>query len=125
MTTLETIVQELQQVPPQHLESAYQLIHALAARPAEEAGNVAAVGRIMSAAGMLSDWNDEEWAAFEAELKRIRANKKLAAETMRILEGIDDLPDEEWNAINEHMRRLRTELFTRPLPDFGDESNAA
>ncbi|WP_375417933.1 hypothetical protein [uncultured Hymenobacter sp.] len=57
MTTIETIVQELQHVPPQHLDEVYQLIRKFT-EPSE-------------------------------------ANKKLAAETMRILEGTDDLPDEE------------------------------
>ena len=83
MTTLEAIVHELQQVPPQHLDTVYQLVHALTVRPAQEATTAGAVERIMGAAGMLSDWSDDEWAGFEAELQR-----------------------------------TRTQLFTRPLPDF-------
>ena len=73
MTTLEAIVQELQRVPPEHLDSVYQLVHALTAQPPQEAASTGAVERIMGAAGMLSDWTDEEWAAFEAELQRTRA----------------------------------------------------
>lgn len=72
MTTLEAIVQELQQVPPQHLDTVYQLVHALTVRPAQEATTAGAVERIMGAAGMLSDWSDAEWASFEAELQRTR-----------------------------------------------------
>ena len=33
-----------------------------------------AAERIMSAAGMLSHWNEEEWTDFEAELKRTRTD---------------------------------------------------
>lgn len=73
MTTLETIVQELHQVPPQHLESAYQLVHALTMQSPKEAHTAVAVERIMGAAGMLSHWSDEEWADFEAALRRTRA----------------------------------------------------
>ena len=87
MTTIETIVQELQHVPPQHLDTVYELVRSFTL-PSE-------------------------------------ANRKLAAETMRILEGTDDLPDEEWDAINAHMRQLRAELFTRPRPIFDDEADAA
>ena len=87
MTTLETILQELQHVPPQHLDAVYELVRSFTV-PSE-------------------------------------ANRKLAAETMRILEGTDDLPDTEWDAINAHMRQLRAGLFTRPLPDFSDEADAA
>ncbi len=73
MITRETILQELQQVPQQHLETVYQLIHALTVRPEGDGEKLAAVERIMDAAGMLSHWNDEEWADFEAELQRTRA----------------------------------------------------
>jgi hypothetical protein len=73
MITRETILQELQQVPQQHLESVFQLIHALTVRPEGDGAKAAAVERIMGAAGMLSHWNDEEWADFEAELQRTRA----------------------------------------------------
>ncbi len=73
MTTRETIIQELQQVPSQHLESLYQLIHALTVRPEGDGTKAAAVERIMGAAGILSHWSDEEWADFEAELRRTRA----------------------------------------------------
>ena len=73
MTTLEAIFQELPQVPPQHLESVYQLVHALTVRPGSADAKAAAVARIMGAAGMLSHWSDEEWTDFEAELQRTRA----------------------------------------------------
>ena len=74
MITRETILQELQQVPPQHLESVYQLIHALTVRPEDEGAKVKAVERIMGAAGMLSHWSDAGWADFEAELQRTRTD---------------------------------------------------
>ena len=74
MHTLEIIVQELQHVPPQHLETVYQLVHALTKPPMQDAGSRAtALEHVMGAAGMLSNWNEEEWADFEAELKRTRA----------------------------------------------------
>ena len=72
MATHEIIMQELQQVPAQHLETVYQLIHALTVQPAGDAAKEAAVARIMGAGGMLSHWNDVEWADFEAELQRTR-----------------------------------------------------
>ena len=87
MTTLETIVQELQHVPPQHLDEVYQLVHSLSAKA--------------------------------------EANKKLAAETMRILSGTDDLPAETWAEIEAYQKRLRAELFTRPNPFLDDEADAA
>ena len=59
MTTLETIVQELQHVPPQHLDTVYELVHALSARPVVATDNSAAAARIMGAAGMLNEENDE------------------------------------------------------------------
>lgn len=55
MTTLEAIVQKLQQVPPQHLDTVCQLVHALTIRPAQEAATGGAVERIMGAAGMLNN----------------------------------------------------------------------
>ena len=73
MATRETILQELQQVPPQHLESVYQLVHALTVRLEGDGAKAGAVERIMGVAGMLSHWSDEEWADFEAELQRTRA----------------------------------------------------
>ena len=54
MITRETILQELKQVPPQHLESVYQLIHALTVRPEGAGAKAVAVTRIMGAAGILS-----------------------------------------------------------------------
>ena len=73
MTTLETIAQELPHVPQQHLEALSELVHSLTVRPAEAGNNAAAVERIMGAAGMLSDWSDEDWDDFEGELKRTHA----------------------------------------------------
>lgn len=87
MITLETLVAELQQAPPEHLEEVHRLLR---------------------------------------ELKtRTEANQKLAAETMRILSGTDDLPAETWAEITEYQRRLRAKLFTRPRPTFNDEPDAA
>ncbi len=53
------------------------------------------------------------------------ANKRLAEETRRILQGIDDLPDEVWDDIMAYQRRVRAELFTRPNPFAEDEPDAA
>jgi len=62
MITREAIIQELQQVPSQHLESVYQLIHALTVRPEGDGAKAAASERIMGAAGILSYWSKEEAA---------------------------------------------------------------
>lgn len=86
MTTLEAILQDLQQVPLEHLDEVHQLVQALKAKT--------------------------------------EANKKLAAETMRILSGADDLPAETWAEIDAYQRRLRAELFTRPNPFLDDEADA-
>ena len=87
MITLETLVAELQQAPPEHLEEVHRLLHELQAKA--------------------------------------EANKRLAAETMRILSGTDDLPAETWAEIDDYQRRLRAELFTRPNPFLDDEADAA
>jgi len=87
MTTLEAIVQDLQQVPPEHLDEVHQLVLTLKAKA--------------------------------------EANKKLAAETMCILNGMEELPAEDWAEIDVYQQRLRAELFTRPRPEFDDEAHAA
>ena len=87
MTTVEDILQDLRQVPPQHLEKVRQLVRAWVPEPTP--------------------------------------NEVLAAKLGEILSGTDNLSDEEWDAINGHMRKLRAELFTRSLPEFGDESDVA
>ena len=87
MTTLEDIMQDLKQIPPQYLEEVRQLVRAWVPKPTP--------------------------------------NEVLAAKLGEILSGTDNLSDEEWDAINGHMRKLRAELFTRPRPELGDESNAA
>ncbi len=85
MTTIEAIVQDLQQVPPEHLDKVHQLVQEL---------------------------KDE-------------ANRKLLADTLRILDGTDDLPAETWAEIEAYQRRLRAELLTRPNPFLADEADAA
>ena len=87
MTTLEALIQDLQQVSPQHLVEVHQLVQALKAKEA--------------------------------------ANQQLAADTMRILQGIEPLPDETWDDITAHQQRLRAELFTRPNPFLEDDAHAA
>lgn len=56
---------------------------------------------------------------------KAEANKKLAAETIRILNGMEELPAEDWAEIDVYQQRLRAELFTRPRPEFNDEAHAA
>jgi hypothetical protein len=85
MITLEALVQELQQVPPQHLDAVHRLVQQLKAAD----------------------------------------NKRLAAETMRILNGIEELPAQAWDEIDAQQQRVRAELFTRPRPTFDDEADAA
>ena len=87
MITLETLVAELQQAPPEHLEEVHRVLQELQARG--------------------------------------EANRKLTAETLRILEGTDDLPAETWAEIDAYQRQLRAELFTRPNPFRTDEADAA
>ncbi|WP_375417930.1 hypothetical protein [uncultured Hymenobacter sp.] len=70
MTTLETIVQELQHVPPERLDEVYQLVLALKAPPE---ANKELAEWTMQFAGMLNHWTEEEWADFQAELQRTRA----------------------------------------------------
>ena len=86
MVTLETIIQDLQQVSPQHREQGHQLLQTLKEKEA--------------------------------------TNRKLADETMRILENTDELPAEVWDDIMAHQQRLRAELFTRPTPFLDDEPHA-
>lgn len=86
MTTLETIVQDLQQVTPEHLDGVHKLVLALEAKA--------------------------------------EANKKLAAETMRILNGMKELHAEDRKEIDAYQQRLRAELFTRPRPEFDNEAHA-
>jgi sugar diacid utilization regulator len=78
MSTLETVLHDLQQAPPEHVEQVRQLLQQL----------------------------------------KTEANQKLLVETLRILEGTDDLPAETWAEIEAHQRRLRQELFTRPMPEL-------
>ena len=87
MITLETLVAELQQAPPEHLEEVHRLLHELQTKA--------------------------------------EANKKLAAETMHILSGMEALPAEDWAEIDAYQQRLRAGLFTRPRPEFDDEAHAA
>ncbi len=70
MTTLETIIQDLQQVPPENLEKAHQAVQALKATPTT---NKELADWSLQFAGILSHWTEEEWADFQAELQRTRA----------------------------------------------------
>ena len=85
MTTIEAIVHDLQQVPPEHLDKVHQLVQELKAE----------------------------------------ANRKLLGDTLRLLQGTDDLPAETWAEIDAYQRQLRAELFTRPNPFLTDEADAA
>lgn len=87
MITLEILVAELQQAPPEHLEEVHRVLH-------------------------------------ELQVKA-DANKKLAAETMRILNGMEELSAEDWAEIEAYQRQQRAELFTRPNPFRTDEADAA
>ena len=68
--TVETIVRELQRVPVDRLEEAYQLIHELAVtRPAQNE-DIIQQSRELTAA--FAEWSADEWAAFDADLKQTR-----------------------------------------------------
>lgn len=85
MNNLESVLHDLQQAPPEHVEQVRQLLQQL----------------------------------------KEEANRKLLIETMRILEGTDDLPAETWAEIEAYQQQLRQELFTRPNPFRDDEAHAA
>ncbi len=70
MTTLEAIIQDLQQVPPENLGKAHQAVQALKATPA---ANRELADWTLQFAGMLNDWTEADWADFQAELRRTRA----------------------------------------------------
>ncbi|RZK31182.1 MAG: hypothetical protein EOO63_04835 [Hymenobacter sp.] len=70
MTTLEAIIQDLRQVPPENLEKAHEAVRALQV-PSE--ANAELADWTMQFAGMLGHWTEEEWADFQAELARTRA----------------------------------------------------
>jgi len=70
MNNLETVLHDLQQAPPEHIEKVQQLLQDLNDTPA---ATEARVDWTMQFAGMLSHWSEEEWADFQAELQRTRA----------------------------------------------------
>ena len=71
MTTLAAIIKDLQQVPPENLEKAHQAVQALKTAPTT---NKDLADWTLQFAGMLSGWTAEEWADFEDELQRTRAD---------------------------------------------------
>lgn len=71
MTTLEDITEELKQLPPEQLEKARQFLRAMIS-PA--AANAELADWTMQFAGMLGHWTEKEWADFQAELARTRAD---------------------------------------------------
>lgn len=68
---------------------------------------------------------DEVYQLVHSLSAKAEANKKLTAETMRILSGTDDLPAETWVEIEAYQKRLRAKLFMRPNPFLDDEADIA
>ena len=69
MITLETLVEELQQVPPEHLEEVHRVLQTLKSKPV---ANKDLADWTLQFAGMLNHWTEAEWADFQTELQQTR-----------------------------------------------------
>ena len=70
MTTLETLIQELQQVPPEHLNKVRELVQTLLPKPV---ANQVIAARLRELLTGTDDLSSEAWAAIEAHMRRTRA----------------------------------------------------
>lgn len=70
MITLETIIQELQQVPPEHLDKVHKLVQTLLPTPIS---NEAIAARLRELLTGPDDLSPEAWADMEADMRRTRA----------------------------------------------------
>ncbi|MEJ7665703.1 MAG: hypothetical protein WKG07_42395 [Hymenobacter sp.] len=69
MVTLETIIQELQQVPPEHLDKVHELVQTLLPTPVSNEAIAARLHEILTGPDDLSP---EAWADVEAHMRRTR-----------------------------------------------------
>lgn len=70
MVTLETIIQELQQVPPEHLDKVHELVQTLLPTPVS---NEAIAARLHELLTGPDDLSPEAWADVEAYMRRTQA----------------------------------------------------
>lgn len=70
MTTLETIVHDLQQVPPQHLEEVHRVVRSLIPAPISNAELAAKLHEILSGPDNLSE---ADWDDINAHMRKVRA----------------------------------------------------
>ena len=70
MTTIETILHDLQQVPPQHLEQVHQVVKSLMAPPVSNEKLVAKLHEVLSGADDLSD---ADWDDINGHMRKVRA----------------------------------------------------
>lgn len=70
MTTLETLMQDLQQVPPEHLDKVHDLVQTLLLTPISNEAIAARLHEILTGSDDLSP---EDWADVEAHMRRTRA----------------------------------------------------
>ncbi|SDX76980.1 hypothetical protein [Hymenobacter psychrophilus] len=68
--SIETIVQELQRVPVDRLQEAYQRIHELTVDTAAYREHLIQKSRELTAA--FDDWSAEDWADFDVNLQQTR-----------------------------------------------------
>lgn len=71
MPTINTIINELKEVPVNQLEDVYQLVHSLS-RKVDRAE--ARRKKTLSFAGLLSDMSNEDYADFQNHIQKTRKN---------------------------------------------------
>ena len=72
MATLNTIFEEIKDIPVERLNDVYQFVHSL--NIYYKSDDCERRANILSCAGMLSDMSDEDYFDFVKETKRIRQN---------------------------------------------------
>jgi hypothetical protein len=72
MVTINTILEEMKDIPVEHLSEVYQFVHSF---NVHHQYSDSKRREIMSCAGMLSDMSEEDYADFLGETKRIRQGR--------------------------------------------------
>ena len=70
MITLETIVEELRQVPPEHLDKVHEMVQTLLPKPTSNEVLAAKLHEILAGPDDLSQ---ADWADIDAHMKQVRA----------------------------------------------------
>jgi predicted flavoprotein YhiN len=70
MLTLNTILEEMKEVPVNRLEELYQFVHSLTPKPEK---TEVLRKKILSFGGAFSDMNSKEYAGFVSHTKKTRA----------------------------------------------------